>query len=113
MSARSCCCSLWIVVSNSTTEFNPTGLQDPEMDRLWAAAQAATTVDEYQRRVREAEQYIVGGRCEMRNWANHWILWGGRVPHFHASQPWVKGYNGETNLGLGMERTIDVLPALD
>ena len=40
----------------STTEFNPTGLQDPEMDRLWAAAQAATTLDEYQRRVREAEQ---------------------------------------------------------
>ena len=38
--------------------------------------------------------------------ANHWILWGGRVPHFQASQPWVKGYNGETNLGLGMERTM-------
>ena len=81
----------------STTEFNPTGLQDPEMDRLWAAAQVATTLDEYQRRVREAEQYIV---------ANHWILWGGRVPHFQASQPWVKGYNGETNLGFGMERTM-------
>ena len=66
------------------------------MDRLWAATQEATTLEEYQQRVREAQQNVT---------AQHWILWGGRVPHFNAHQPWVKGYNGETNLGLGMERT--------
>ncbi len=80
----------------STSEWNPTGLQDPEMDRLWAATQEAISLDEFKRRVREAEQYAT---------AQHWILWGGRVPHFQAHQPWVQGYNGETNLGLGMERT--------
>ncbi len=77
----------------STNEWNPTGAQDPEMDRLWAATQEATTLEEYQRRVREANQYAT---------AQHWILWGGRVPQFSANQPWLKGYNGETTLG-GMD----------
>ncbi len=79
----------------STNAFNPTGVQDPEMDRLWAATQEATTLDEYKRWVREADQYVA---------ANHWILWGGRVPHFMAHQSWVKGYNGELSMG-GMDRT--------
>ena len=42
----------------STNAFNPTGVQDPEMDRLWAATQEATTLDEYKRWVREADQYV-------------------------------------------------------
>ncbi len=80
----------------STSGWNPTGAQDPEMDRLWAAAQNATTLEEHQRLVREADMYAT---------KNHWILWGGRVPQFHAHQPWVKGYNGESDIG-DSDRTV-------
>ena len=80
----------------STSEWNPTGAQDPEMDRLMAVAQSATTLEEYHRLMREANQYAT---------AQHWILWGGRVPQFNVHQPWVKGYNGETDLG-DMDRTM-------
>ena len=59
------------------------------MDRLMEVAQSATTLEEYHRLMREANQYAT---------AQHWILWGGRVPQFNVHQPWVKGYNGETDL---------------
>ncbi len=78
------------------SEWNPTGAQDSEMDRLMEVAQSATTLEEYHRLMREANQYAT---------AQHWILWGGRVPQFNVHQPWIKGYNGETDLG-DMDRTM-------
>ena len=80
----------------STSEWNPTGAQDPEMDRLMEVAQSATTLEEYHRLMKEANQYAT---------AQHWILWGGRVPQFNVHQPWIKGYNGETDLG-DMDHTM-------
>ena len=36
----------------------------------------------------------------------HWSIWGGEVPQFNVSQPWVKGYNGEIWLGVGQQDTF-------
>ncbi len=32
-------------------------------------------------------------------------VWGPHVPKFNLSQPWVKGYNGEVQLG-SMDRLV-------
>jgi len=29
----------------------------------------------------------------------HWYTWGPMVPYYHATQPWVVGFNGEVTLG--------------
>ena len=29
-----------------------------------------------------------------------WYIWGPKDPKVNASQPWIKGYNGEVELGL-------------
>ena len=75
---------------------NVTGLQDPVYDALVEAAQAATTVGEQQRLVREIDRYHV---------ENHLRVWGPKVPQFNANQPWVVGFNGEIDLGWG-DRSI-------
>ena len=31
----------------------------------------------------------------------HWSIWGGEMPQWNVSQPWVMGYNGEIWLGVG------------
>ena len=66
------------------------GGMNPEYEALYEAAVAATTIEEQQRAVKAANMYIV---------ANHWNIWGTKVPAFNAAQPWLKGYNGESELG--------------
>ena len=57
------------------------------MNALVDAAKAATTLEERNRLVKEANLYAVG---------QHWHIDGpGPVPQFNVAQPWVKGYNGE------------------
>ena len=70
--------------------FNPSGLNDPEYDRLYEAARDAATIEEQQRAVKEADMYFT---------KNHIYVWGPNAPKFNAVQPWVRGYAGEQSLG--------------
>ena len=70
--------------------FNPSGLNDPEYDRLYGVARDAATIEEQQRAVKAADMY---------NMKNHFYLWGPNAPKFNAVQPWVRGYAGEQSLG--------------
>ena len=75
---------------HSSYALNATGHQDPVMDAKVEAARAATTDEEQKRLVREADMYLI---------EQQWFIWGPKVPLFNASQPWIKGYNGEVELG--------------
>ena len=66
------------------------GHQDPVMDSKIEAAQLATTLEEQQRLIREADMYTI---------EKQWQIWGPKSPVWWALQPWVIGYNGETMLG--------------
>ena len=76
---------LWQNVSTST--WNPAGVREPAYDAMVEAAESATTQEQQQRLVREANMYLV---------ENHWHLWLGRALVFTVTQPWVTGFNGET-----------------
>ncbi len=74
----------------SETAWNPPNLNDPKYDLLYEAARDATTIEEQQRAVKEAEMYLI---------KNHIYVWGPINPAFNAIQPWVIGFNGELMLG--------------
>ncbi len=76
---------------------NPAAVSDPRVDAMIDALQATTDLEEYQRRFREIDMYAV---------EKHWVIWGPDSPQFQASQPWVKGYNGEAHLGNHQMRAI-------
>jgi ABC-type transport system substrate-binding protein len=82
---------------HSDNQWNRGGTQWPELDALVDAALAATTIEEQQRLVREADMYAM---------ANHWLIWSPKLPFFVAYQPWVIGYNGEVELAKGETYTI-------
>ena len=65
-------------------------IQDPKYDALIDAAAVAPTLDEYQRLLTEANDYVV---------ANHWRLFIAMNAEFRAWQPWIKSYRGENRLG--------------
>ena len=71
---------------------NPTAQNDPKFIALVEAASAATTLEEQERILKEAVMYHA---------EQHWQVEGPEAPQFNATQPWVKGYNGEINLGNG------------
>ena len=73
------------------------GHQDPVMDAKSEAAKTAATPEEQQRLVREADMYLI---------EQQWFLWGPKVPLFNAAQPWIKGYNGEVEMGLARAAAI-------
>ena len=73
------------------------GHQDPVMDAKSEAAETAATPEEQQRLVREADMYLI---------EQQWFIWGPKVPLFNAAQPWIKGYNGEVELGLARAAAI-------
>ena len=73
------------------------GFENPQLDSLIDAAEAATTLEEQQRAVKEADAYIV---------KNHHMVWFFRVPRFNAFHPWVVGYNGEFYLGFGLKTEV-------
>ena len=81
--------------------WNRPGAEWPELDTLVDAALAATTIEEQQRLVREADMYAI---------EKHWQIWGPKAPAWTALQPWVKGYNGEFDLG--PQETNLILPRL-
>ena len=73
------------------------GLENPQLDSLIDAVEAATTLEEQQRAVKEADAYII---------KNHYMVWFFRVPRFNAFHPWVVGYNGEFYLGFSLKTEV-------
>ena len=65
-------------------------VNDPVYDEYYENAQAATTVEEQQEWARKANLLIV---------EQLWKIRGPIAPLFGAIQPWLKGYNGEGELG--------------
>ena len=84
-------------VGKSGTGASQTGLRDPGFDALFDAAQAADNVAEQQRVVREIDLYLA---------KIHALVWSPKPPQFNVNQSWVKGYNGEIDLGWGDRNAV-------
>ena len=82
--------SMSVTWYRSDAQWNRPAAQWSELDALVDAALAAQTVEEYQRLVKEADMYSI---------EQHWQIWGPKAPWYFAHWPWVKGYNGEFDLG--------------
>jgi peptide/nickel transport system substrate-binding protein len=76
--------------AHSEGGYNQPGIRDPHLDSLIEAAEQATTWEEQQMLIKEADQYVI---------ANQYHIWFFKVPAFNAVQPWVVSYNGEYFLG--------------
>ena len=81
----------------STFKGNRPGFKDPAYDAMVDAASAATTIEEQIKLAKEADMYQI---------KNFTYVWGPKVPSFNAIQAWVKGYYGESDLGLPDRRSI-------
>ena len=69
---------------------NRPGSNDPELDALIDAALAATSFEEQQTLVKEADMHQI---------ADHYYVWYLKIPNYNVVQPWLVGYNGEYFLG--------------
>ena len=67
------------------------------MDAKVEAVEAAATLEELKRLVGEADMYFI---------EQQWRIWGPKPPLFNAAQPWIKGYNGEVEMGLARSTAI-------
>ena len=74
---------------HSNSEWNRGGSQWPELDAKVDAALAATTVEEQQRLIAEADKYAM---------SQHWLIFGPISPIYFMTQPWLIGFNGEVNI---------------
>ena len=77
--------SSWMTseLHSTLSKFNRSGVSDPTYDALAEAVAAATTMEEQQRLVKEADMYAV---------EQHWYVWGPVQPWFEVYQPWVIGF---------------------
>ena len=66
------------------------GVQTPELTAASDAFFAATTVEERKKAAIEFDMAIV---------RQHNQIWGPLAPQLQASQPWLKGFNGEVGIG--------------
>jgi ABC-type transport system substrate-binding protein len=73
----------------SDAQWNRPLHQWPELDALVDAALAATTIEEQQRLIAEADMYMI---------EKHWQIWGGKPAVYYLAQPWLIGYNGELDV---------------
>ena len=85
------------IMAYSNEAWNWPKIQDPEYDAIVEAAEGASTYEEMQRLVREADMYYIKKK---------WAIWGPRIPKYHFAQPWLSGYNGEDTLGGGQDTTL-------
>ena len=72
----------------SASGWNPPNVNDTVYDAMYEAAEAATTLEEQKGLVNEANMYLI---------ENHWWFAGPRVPSFNVTQPWIIGYDGESD----------------
>ena len=77
---------------HSREQWNRGGSQWPELDAMVEAALAAVTPEEARRLIAEADEYAM---------SRHWLIWGPMSPIHWYVQPWIVGYNGELDSGLG------------
>lgn len=76
-------------------QYNPAAVDDPGMNELIDAlieARRNYAVADFQRLFRAIDMYAID---------QHWTIWGPAAPTIRATQPWVKGYNGEFRVGRG------------
>ena len=71
--------------------YNSPGVNDPVYEDFYAAAVAATTVEEQKSWVKKADLHAI---------EQHWSTWGPMAPIFQVSQPYLVGYNGEVVMGI-------------
>ena len=74
----------------SKNQWRPQNNNDPVFDQYYENAQAATTIEEQQEWARKGNLRIA---------EQLWTIRGPIAPLFGANQPWLKGYNGEGELG--------------
>ena len=74
----------------SQNGWRPTNVNDALFDEYYENALAATTVEEQKEWMRKAD---------LRVDEQLWTIRGPVAPLFGATQPWIKGYNGEEELG--------------
>ena len=86
----------------SKNGWRPNKVVDPVFDEYYENARAATTVEQQQEWARKADLRVA---------EQLWMIRGPRAPTFGATQPWLKGYNGEvwidTPLGIFQYLWID------
>ena len=70
---------------------------DAEFDEYYENAQAATTIE---------EQKAWAQKADLRVAEQLWTIRGPIAPLFGATQPWIKGYNGEGDLGAMQRPTV-------
>ncbi|MDE0448962.1 MAG: ABC transporter substrate-binding protein [Spirochaetaceae bacterium] len=88
---------------HSNAQWNRGGSQWPELDAMVDAALSAPTPEEARRLIAEADEYAM---------SRHWLIWGPMSPiHFYL-QPWLVGYNGELDGGLGWGKGNDMYARL-
>ena len=80
----------------SQNGWRPQNNNDPLFDEYFENALAATTLEEQKEWVRKADLRV----AEML-----WGIMGPLAPLFGATQPWIKGYNGETELGISVNKS--------
>ncbi len=78
------------IMGYSNEKWNFPGLQDPEYDAILEAAENASTYEEMQRLVKEANMYYIKLMPD---------VWGPKTPEYNFNQPWLGGFNGEALLG--------------
>ena len=71
--------------------------KDPRIDALYRAVRESIDVEEVKSILRQADEIAV---------REHWGLNKSSSPVFSVNQPWVKGYNGEWNMGRGERNTF-------
>ena len=76
--------------TSSTAGWRDQNVIDAEFDEYFQNMLAATTLEEQQEWARKADLRIAEGI---------WVIRGPRAPLFNVGQPWLKGYNGEGDLG--------------
>ena len=80
----------------SQNGWRPQNVIDAVFDEYFENALAATTREEQQEWARKADLRVA---------EQLWVIRGPLAPLFGASQPWIKGYIGETDLGLNAHKT--------
>ena len=63
------------------------GVENPVLAATQAAYFGATSIDEQMQAASEHGMEVI---------RHHYMIWGPMAPGYQASQPWVKGFNGET-----------------
>ena len=73
------------------------GVENPLLAATQAAYFGATTIDEQMQAAREFGMEVI---------RQHYVIWGPLAPQYQASQPWVKGFNGETLNTIQHEQSV-------